>query len=107
MATGSPSSVRTTARPTPMATSARSMSLRHCSVNSPNRNAPRCQQTIARYCSGIASVKASGNALGTYLTPKKPTAADPNVIRSNGRGIAYTRTAFAYLFRLTEAIQGS
>jgi hypothetical protein len=40
------------------------------------------------------------NALDSYLTPKKPMAADPELIRSNGRGIAYTRTAFAYLFRL-------
>ncbi len=41
------------------------------------------------------------NALDSYLTPKKPMAADPDLIRRNGRGIAYTRAAFAYLFRLT------
>ncbi len=38
--------------------------------------------------------------LGGYLVPKKPEAADPALIRRNGRGIAYTRTAFAYVFRL-------
>ena len=40
------------------------------------------------------------SALDTYLEPKKPDAADPDLIRSQGRGIVYTRTAFAYLFRL-------
>lgn len=38
--------------------------------------------------------------LDGYLVPKNPAAADAALIRSNGRGIAYTRTAFAYLFRL-------
>ncbi|MGB0973231.1 MAG: hypothetical protein ACPGVG_20095 [Mycobacterium sp.] len=40
-------------------------------------------------------------ALDSYLMPKRPAAADPDLIRRGGRGIAYTRTAFAYLFRLT------
>ena len=38
--------------------------------------------------------------LGEYLIPKRPEAADPDRIRASGRGIAYTRTAFAYLFQL-------
>jgi len=38
--------------------------------------------------------------LDGYLIPKRPEAADPERIRSTGRGIAYTRPAFAYLFRL-------
>lgn len=38
--------------------------------------------------------------LDRYLVPKDPAAADADLIRSNGRGIAYTRTAFAYVFRL-------
>lgn len=38
--------------------------------------------------------------LDRYLVPKGPAAADADLIRSAGRGIAYTRTAFAYLFRL-------
>ncbi|WP_341229366.1 class I SAM-dependent methyltransferase [Nocardioides salarius] len=37
--------------------------------------------------------------LDTHLVPKKPAAADPDLVRSSGRGIAYTRSAFAYLFR--------
>ncbi|MDJ0334580.1 class I SAM-dependent methyltransferase [Salinibacterium sp. G-O1] len=37
-------------------------------------------------------------ALEKYLIPKKPDAADPDLIRSSGRGIAYTRPAFAYVF---------
>lgn len=36
--------------------------------------------------------------LDSYLIPKKPDAADPEKIRASGRGIAYTRTAFAYVF---------
>ena len=39
------------------------------------------------------------SALQSYLEPKKPASADPDLIRSQGRGIRYTRTAFAYLFR--------
>ncbi len=37
--------------------------------------------------------------LASYLQPRKPGAADPELIRQSGRGIAYTRSAFAYLFR--------
>lgn len=37
--------------------------------------------------------------LESHLQPKKPAAADPDAIRRQGRGIAYTRTAFCYLFR--------
>lgn len=36
--------------------------------------------------------------LESYLVPKRPEAAKADRIRSSGRGIAYTRTAFAYLF---------
>lgn len=38
--------------------------------------------------------------LDTYLTPKNPHDATVEHIRRTGRGIAYTRSAFAYLFRL-------
>ncbi|MBD8506044.1 hypothetical protein HT102_06050 [Hoyosella sp. G463] len=41
--------------------------------------------------------------LDSYLIPKKPADADPALIRSRGRGIAYTRSAFAYLFRYAPA----
>lgn len=39
--------------------------------------------------------------LDGFLIPKRPAAADPDEIRRSGRGIAYTRSAFAYLFQLT------
>lgn len=37
--------------------------------------------------------------LDEYLVPKRPGAADAERIRADGRGIAYTRTAFAYVFQ--------
>lgn len=37
--------------------------------------------------------------LEEYLIPRRPNTAHPERIRSTGRGIAYTRTAFAYLFQ--------
>ena len=37
--------------------------------------------------------------LDSYLIPKRPAAADPEMIRRQRRGIAYTKTAFAYIFR--------
>lgn len=37
--------------------------------------------------------------LDTYLMPKNPLHADPVRIRAQGRGIGFTRTAFAYVFR--------
>ncbi len=41
-------------------------------------------------------------ALDSYLLPKRPATADPELIRRQGRGIAYTRTAFAYVFARAE-----
>ncbi len=38
--------------------------------------------------------------LEDYLIPKRPETADAQLIRRSGRGIAYTRTAFAYLFQI-------
>ena len=38
------------------------------------------------------------DGLEEYLVPKRAEAADADRIRTSGRGIAYTRTAFAYLF---------
>lgn len=38
--------------------------------------------------------------LDRYLIPKRPSAADPDAIRRQGRGIAYTKTAFAYVFQV-------
>lgn len=37
--------------------------------------------------------------LERYLVPKRPEHADPERIRATGRGIAYTRPAFGYVFR--------
>ncbi len=37
--------------------------------------------------------------LDTYLVPKKPAAAEAELIRASGRGIAYSRSAFAYVFQ--------
>lgn len=39
------------------------------------------------------------HGLDEYLIPKRPESADADRIRSSGRGIAYTRTAFAYVFQ--------
>jgi SAM-dependent methyltransferase len=38
------------------------------------------------------------DGLESYLVPKRAEAADAESIRSSGRGIGYTRSAFAYLF---------
>ncbi len=39
--------------------------------------------------------------LDRYLVPKKPDANRPELIRAAGRGVAYTRPAFAYVFAYT------
>lgn len=41
--------------------------------------------------------------LDSYLVPRRPEAADPETIRREGRGVAYTRTAFAYVFEAVES----
>ncbi len=53
----------------------------------------------------VAAVKSRGDryrlvtdGLEDYLVPKRPETADADRIRSSGRGVAYTSTAFAYLF---------
>ena len=40
--------------------------------------------------------------LDTYLEPKRPIELSPELIRERGRGIAYTKSPFAYLFRRTQ-----
>jgi len=42
------------------------------------------------------------HGLEDYLIPKRPETADADLIRSSGRGIAYTRSSFAYLFQCSE-----
>jgi hypothetical protein len=39
------------------------------------------------------------DALDTYLIPKTHDAITPELLHQRGRGVAYTRSAFAYLFR--------
>lgn len=41
----------------------------------------------------------TSDRLGEFLVPRRPEQADAERIRSSGRRIAYTRSAFAYLFR--------
>ena len=40
------------------------------------------------------------DGLDQHLVPRRPELADPGRIRATGRGVAYTREAFAYLFQL-------
>ena len=37
--------------------------------------------------------------LNSYLIPKRPTTITPDLLHQSGRGIAYTRSPFAYVFR--------
>ncbi len=52
---------------------------------------------VARQDDDLYSVDTDG--LGEYLVPKRPVSADADTIRRSGRGIPYTRAAFAYVFR--------
>ncbi len=46
-----------------------------------------------------ARYQVATDRLDRYLIPKRPERADADQIRASGRGIAYTHTAFAYLFQ--------
>lgn len=55
----------------------------------------------------VAAVQHTGDryrldvdAIADYLVPWRPDAADAEKIRASGRGIAYTKSAFAYVFQL-------
>ena len=55
----------------------------------------------------VAAVQATGtrfrlvtDGLDQYLIPKKPEHADADRVRAQGRGIAFTKPSFAYVFRL-------
>lgn len=41
------------------------------------------------------------HSLERYLVPKKPEEADPDRVRRAGRGLAFTYSCFAYVFRYT------
>ena len=47
--------------------------------------------------SGPYSVRT--NQLDQYMVPKRPVDISPEMLHERGRGIAYTKPAFAYLFR--------
>lgn len=52
---------------------------------------------------GVVISRNDGYAIGTddlnsYLTPKKPVEITPELLHQRGRGIGYTRSAFAYQF---------
>lgn len=49
--------------------------------------------------SGSGNYRVRTADLETYLIPKQPAELTPEVLHERGRGIAYTRAAFAYLFR--------
>jgi hypothetical protein len=43
--------------------------------------------------------KLTNRNLDSYLIPKQPTAITPQLLHEKGRGIAYTKSPFAYLFQ--------
>ncbi len=48
--------------------------------------------------SGSGDYRVSMDRLDSYLIPKKPITVTKELLRETGRGIAYTRSPFAYLF---------
>jgi len=54
---------------------------------------------VVRSRSGTYTV--STDDLGTYLIPKSPVEMTVDVIEAAGRGVAYTKSPFAYVFRRT------
>jgi hypothetical protein len=58
----------------------------------------RCQLTgVVVSCSGSYNV--STNQIDSYLVPKKPVDITPELLHEKGRGIAYTKSPFGYLFQ--------
>lgn len=47
------------------------------------------------------SYKVSTDHLATYMVPKTPIDITPDLLHERGRGIAYTKSPFAYLFQRT------
>lgn len=52
--------------------------------------------------SRTGSYKVSTNHIDTYLVPRKPIEITPDLLHERGRGVAYTKSPFAYLFRRIE-----
>jgi len=48
--------------------------------------------------SGSGTYRIRSDALDTYLIPKAETTITPEMLHERGRGIAYTKSPFAYLF---------
>jgi hypothetical protein len=59
-------------------------------------------ELLAAFQSGSGGWRIDTARLERYLVPRDPRRADPEAIRASGRGVAYTRPAFAYLFRLRD-----
>ncbi len=49
--------------------------------------------------SSSGDYRVNTEGLGDYLIPKKQVELSPEMLRERGRGIAYTKSPFAYLFR--------
>jgi hypothetical protein len=48
--------------------------------------------------SRAGAYRVSAEGLERYLVPKNPAALTPDLLHARGRGVAYTRSPFAYLF---------
>ncbi len=59
---------------------------------------PRLELVAAVHHRG-GTYRLDRTALDSYVEPKSPSAADADHIRATGRGIAYTRSAFGYVFQ--------
>jgi hypothetical protein len=57
-------------------------------------------ELVAAIVSRAGAYRLNDRDLHTYLVAKNPGHATVDHIHRTGRGIAYTKTAFAYLFRL-------
>lgn len=55
-------------------------------------------QLLGVVLSRSGTYKVATDRLETYLVPKKPTEVTPGLLHERGRGVAYTKSPFAYLF---------
>jgi hypothetical protein len=44
----------------------------------------------------------TNRAIDTYLVPKRETEVTAEMLHRDGRGVAYTKSPFAYIFRRTQ-----
>ena len=51
---------------------------------------------------GLASTRSPWRDLDSYMIPKRPTEVTAELLHRTGRGVAYTRSPFAYLFERTK-----